>query len=119
MAHPVVHFEIAAKDYDKISGFYRQLFGWAIDRNNPMDYGMVNTGSPDGIQGGIMAATGGMPGYLTMYVHVDDLEATLAAAGRLGAKTIVPPTPIPGMGAFAMFHDPEGNLIGLFKGGAA
>jgi len=28
---------------------------------------------------------------------------------------MVPPTPIPNIGAFAMFHDPEGNLVGLFK----
>lgn len=116
MAHPVVHWEIAAKNYDKAASFYGQLFGWKIDKNNPMNYGMVDTGSKEGINGGIMAASGDIPNYLTIYVQVDDLDATLAQAARLGAQTVVPPTPIPGIGAFAMFHDPEGNLIGLFKG---
>lgn len=57
----------------------------------------------------------GMPSYVTIYVAVDDLEATLAKAKDLGGTSIVPPTPIPGVGAFAMFQDREGNAIGLLR----
>jgi hypothetical protein len=56
-----------------------------------------------------------MPPYLTFYVAVDDLAAALVKAESLGGKTIVPPTPIPNVGAFAMFEDPEGHMIGLMK----
>lgn len=28
MAHPVVHFEVAGKDLDKLQWFYGELFGW-------------------------------------------------------------------------------------------
>jgi predicted enzyme related to lactoylglutathione lyase len=52
---------------------------------------------------------------VTIYVKVDDLQATLDKATQMGAKTIVPPTPIPTVGAFAMFMGPDGNLIGIFK----
>jgi len=33
---------------------------------------------------------------------------------RLGGKTMVPSTAIPGVGEFAMLADPDGNLIALF-----
>lgn len=31
----------------------------------------------------------------------------------LGGTPLLPPTPIPGVGAFALLHDPEGNTIGI------
>jgi predicted enzyme related to lactoylglutathione lyase len=115
MGQPVVHFEIVSNDAKRLQDFYTRLFGWKIDSNNPMNYGMVDTGGQGGINGGIMQAQGGMPQYLTIYVQVDDLQAYLDKAAALGAKTVVPPTPIPDTGSFAMFSDPDGHMVGLFK----
>ena len=116
MAHSVVHFEIAGKDGRKLQEFYGKLFDWKINVAAEMGgYGLVE-GSEGGIGGGIFQGQEGIAPFVTVYVSVDDLQAYLDKAARLGGKTIVPPTPIPGMGAFAMFHDPEGNLVGLFKG---
>jgi len=53
---------------------------------------------------------------LSVYVQVDDLQAYLDKAETLGGKTLVPPTEIPNTVTFAMFQDPEGNMIGLLKG---
>ena len=116
MAHPVVHFEIAGKDGKKLQEFYGRLFDWKIEVDPALDYGMVDTGGEGGINGGIFQAPGETPPYLTFYVQVDDLQAYLDKAVSLGGSVMVPPTPIPNIGAFAMFHDPEGNLVGLFKG---
>ncbi len=116
MPHPVVHFEIAGKDGKKLQDFYGKLFDWKVNVEAGMgDYGLVEAGE-GGIGGGIFQAQEGMPPFVTVYVSVDDLQACLDKAVRLGGKAIVPPTPIPNVGAFAMFHDPEGNLVGLFKG---
>ena len=57
--------------------------------------------------------------YLTIYVAVDDLEVTLAKVKELGGTPVVPPTPIPGVGAFALLQDPEGNTIGIIRPDAA
>jgi len=115
MAHPVVHFEIAGKDGKKLQEFYGKLFDWKIEVDPAMNYGMVDTGGEGGINGGVFQAQAEMPPYLTFYVQVDDLQAYLDRAVSLGGSVMVPPTPIPNIGAFAMFHDPEGNLVGLFK----
>ena len=116
MSHPVVHFEIAGKDGKRLQEFYGKLFDWKVDVQAEMgNYGMVEA-SEGGIGGGIFQAQEGMGSFVTLYVSVDDLQAFLDRAERLGGKTVVPPTPIPNVGAFAMFRDPEGNLLGLFKG---
>ena len=41
MGQPVVHFEIIGKDGEALKSYYSQLFGWEIDSNNPMNYGIV------------------------------------------------------------------------------
>ena len=116
MGNPVVHWEIAAKDGEKLQGFYTQLFDWKIDVHPEMNYGMVEAGGEGGISGGIMGTQGDMPTHLTFYVQVDDLNAYLKKAEELGGKSLVPPTPIPGRGEFALFSDLEGNTIGIFAG---
>ena len=41
MAQPVVHFEVHGKNGKKSQEFYSKLFGWTVDSNNPMNYGLV------------------------------------------------------------------------------
>ncbi|MFQ5912544.1 MAG: VOC family protein [Nitrospinota bacterium] len=116
MGQPVVHWEIAADDAKKLQDFYSGLFEWKIDSNNPMNYGMVETGGEGGISGGIYDNGGDKSRTLTFYVQVDDLEAYLKKAEKLGGKRMTDPTPIPGTGrAIAHFTDPGGNPVGLFK----
>ncbi len=115
MTRPVVHFEIIGRDGTKLQDFYRALFGWSIDANNPMNYGLVQPGigGPEpGIGGGI---AGGESPRVTIYVQVVDLNETLRKAESMGGKTVMPPSDVPGGPTLAQFSDPEGNLIGLVK----
>jgi predicted enzyme related to lactoylglutathione lyase len=41
MGQPVVHFEVIGKDGDRLQSYYAELFGWQIDSDNPMSYGVV------------------------------------------------------------------------------
>ncbi|MDZ7343701.1 MAG: VOC family protein [candidate division KSB1 bacterium] len=122
MAAPVVHFEVMGKDAKKLQSFYSKLFDWQLQMYEPMNYGVVfaagngNEVGKGSIGGGIGATQEGQPGYVTFYVQVPDLKATLKQAESMGGKTVVPPTEIPNMVTFAMFSDPEGNMVGLVKG---
>ena len=113
MPSPVMHFEIHGKDAKKIQDFYSTLFGWNIDSNNPMAYGMV-PGGDGGIGGGVTASDDAP--MVTVYVQVDDLAAALKKAEGLGATTVVPPMDVPGGPSIAQFKDPDGNVVGLVKG---
>jgi len=116
VGNPVVHFEIWAKNSKKQKTFYEKLLGWKIDNKNPMNYGMISTGSKAGIEGGMMELDRGEKAGVTFYVSVKNLDDTLAKARKLGGKVVMKPMEIPGAGiSIAMFKDPEGNMIGLMK----
>lgn len=113
MGKPVVHFEVLGKDGDKLQQFYGDLFDWKITADNPMNYGLVDTQSTEGIAGGVGENPEGAG--VTFFVQVEDLQDSLDKAERLGGRTLVPPTDL-GMVELAFFADPENNRIGLLKG---
>lgn len=116
MGQPVVHFEIGCRDSAATQAFYQKLFDWTIAAHGPA--AMITTGSAMGIQGHINALGHEPHNYITFYVQVDDLQAYLTKAEKLGGLTLIPPTEIPGgMGHFAWLKDPEGTVVGLWKAG--
>ena len=115
MTRPVVFFEIRGRDSKRLQEFYASLFGWKIDSNNPINYGMVEPGiggPAEGVGGGIVQ---GEKPLVTIYVQVVDLDETLAKAGELGGKAVMQPMDFPNGPTVAMLEDPEGNTIGLVK----
>ncbi len=111
MAQPVIHFEIAGPDSGALKKFYSEAFGWAIDDDNPVNYGMVSADG-DGIGGGIGQEDAPL---VTFYVAVPDPAAALEKLVALGAKVVMPPQDVPGDPTIARFADPAGNVIGLVK----
>ena len=115
----VAYFELGARDSVGLREFYASMFDWNIEAlDTPSgagtDYAYIQP-TEDGIGGGIIKTQGDMPtNYVMVYISVDDLQATLDLATELGAQAVVPPTEIPGgMGHFAVFMDPAGNVMGL------
>ena len=117
MGVPVAYFEIVSPDAERARAFYSELFGWStVDIGDPT-YTMIDTGAGDGaIGGGIgQPQRDTDPGGTKIYMRVDDLGAYLARAEQLGGRTVVPPTALPGdFGSFAVFADPDGQLVGLW-----
>ncbi|MBS4029641.1 MAG: VOC family protein [Ignavibacteriales bacterium] len=113
MAAPVVHFEILGKDGTKLQNYYKQLFDWDINSDNPMNYGLVAK-SGEGIGGGVGPSQDGSSS-VTIYVEVKDIQGALDKAVALGGKIVMPVTEIPNMVTFAQFSDVEGNVVGLVK----
>jgi predicted enzyme related to lactoylglutathione lyase len=113
MGAPVVHFEIMGGAGTELEKFYGELFGWKINSNNPLKYGIVDTdGGPRGINGGVGPAHDGGR-RVSVYVQVSDLQAALDKAEKLGGKVVLAPTEVPGGPKLAMFADPAGNITGL------
>ena len=120
MGQPVVHFEVVGKDGDKLKSYYSDLFGWEIDSNNPMSYGMVSREgnlAPDGsgIGGGVGVGPEGYEGHVTFYVAVPDIEEALQKAESLGGTRVMGPEKIMDMIELGQFKDPEGHVIGVVK----
>jgi hypothetical protein len=125
MDHTVVHFEIAAEDPERTAKFYRELFGWQIQKwtaDGAPEYWMVSTVPTDpkgqplrpGVNGGLIRRQN--PGHASLnYISVESVDAHLRKAQRLGAQEIMPKTPVKGMGWFACLKDPEGNAFGIWQ----
>ena len=114
MAHPVGWFEVVGKDQQKLTAFYTGLFGWKAEPVPGMPYSIVEA-EDGGIAGGIGATPDGSAGHVTWYVEAADPQATLDRAVSLGGTVVMPVTELP-MTTIALFADPEGHVIGLYKG---
>ncbi|MEA2479535.1 MAG: uncharacterized protein QOJ07_1457 [Thermoleophilaceae bacterium] len=121
MGQPVVHFEVIGKDGAKLQSYYSDLFGWEIDANNPMKYGVVardGNVNPDGagIGGGVAGGPEGYEGHVMFYVEVPSAEDALARAESLGGSRVMGPDEVPGMGiVLGHLKDPEGHLVGVIE----
>ena len=120
MGQPVVHFEVIGQDGEKLQRYYSELFGWQIEADNPMNYGLVQregniNAEGVGIGGGIAGGPRGYGGHVTFYVEVPDVEAALAKAESLGGTRVMGPETIMDTIELGQFQDPEGHVIGVVK----
>jgi uncharacterized protein len=120
MGQPVVHFEVIGQDGEKSRRYYSELFGWEIDADNPMNYGIVqregNTNSEGvGIGGGVGGGPEGYSGHVTFYVEVPDVDAALAKAEQLGGTRTMGPHEVADGVEIGMFTDPDGHVVGVMR----
>jgi uncharacterized protein len=116
MVHRVVHFEIPIDEPDRAGPFYRDTFGWTVTPFGDAGYWTLTTGEPPGVGAeGALTAREGAPEGVLIYVGVDDITSTLAKVTEAGGKVEREREEIPGIGFWALFRDPEGNLLGLFE----
>ncbi|MFQ5413743.1 MAG: VOC family protein [Phycisphaerae bacterium] len=114
MPNPICHFEFMAGDPERFKAFYGAVFDWQFDDASLPGYTVINPGAEP--HGGMMPKPDQAPNpALNVYFHVDDIDATLKTAQQHGATVLVPKTPIPNVGWFAMFADPDGIPVGLLK----
>ena len=109
---PVVHFEVGCRNIAKTGDFYSKLFDWQI--HNDGISSTIQTGGGKGIDGHITALGHDPQNYVTFYVEVEDIQASLDKAKALGGKMLVPAVKIP-TGHFAWIADPDGNIVGLLQ----
>jgi predicted enzyme related to lactoylglutathione lyase len=113
--HPICHVEIPAADPATASAFYAEVFGWKIEVDSARTYHMFEPqGGPGGAFVQVGETTSAKIGEVLIYISTDDIDATLAKAEALGAKTLTPKTEIPHTGWFAVFTDPASNRIALY-----
>lgn len=113
MSSPLIHFEVAGRDPEKLQSFFGDLFDWKVDADNPMHYGMVN------LSGDVGGGIGPSPenessGHAMFYVGVEDVEASLKKVESLGGSRVFGPMEVPDGPTIAHFADPEGHVVGLF-----
>lgn len=122
-----MHFEIQADNVERAAKFYREVFGWTIEKwpNPGMEYWMVMTAEKDskepGINGGLLQRAGklsdterGVNAFVCTVV-VDDFDAIAKKILAAGGKNVVPKIALMGMAWQGYFLDTERNVFGLHQ----
>ncbi|MFL0409972.1 VOC family protein [Microbacterium paludicola] len=116
MAHgDVTHLEIPVNDLESAKDFYADLFGWEISAPPGFEeYPMWQ--NPNKISGG--ALTPREDGFTQprSIVEVDSIDDTLAKVTANGGKVLKEREAISETSWWALFEDPDGNVLGLFEG---
>ena len=104
---PIVFFDIAGPDTEKLRSFYSGNFGWSIDVGNGVT-------TPD-LKGTLRQD----PPETLLYLGVPDINAALEKIVASGGSVDVPRMVIPNVVILALFRDPAGNRMGLVETGGA
>lgn len=126
MPNRPVHFEIMADDPERAAAFYRDVFGWEVQKweGGQMEYWMVMTAPKDstepGINGGLMRRPAPLERQCASNAYVctvavenyDDIAEKILAAGGKGA---MPKFALVGMAWQGYFLDTEGNTFGIHQ----
>ena len=118
----VVHFEIHASDLDRAERFYRDVFGWEVQKfDGPMDYRLLNTGAntETGIDGALVErrkpSDGDAVSAYVCTISVDDIGVTEEKVKGSGGEQVVDRHEIPDVGQLSYFKDTEGNIFGALQ----
>lgn len=120
----VVHFEIQAAEPERLAAFYREVFGWRLQRwEGPVEYWLIRTGesAEPGIDGGLLRRRGASPddaqpvNAFVCTVDVPDLDAVLTRLPEAGGSVALAKMAIPGVGWLAYVKDPDGNILGALQ----
>ena len=117
-----VWHELMTTDPQAAGAFYSKVLPWKTQPSGMPDYTLWISGKTQA--GGLMAQpesarqAGAPPSWL-VYIGTPDVDATAAAAERLGGKVLKAPADIPAVGRFAVLADPQGAAFAVFTPGLA
>jgi hypothetical protein len=123
----VVHFEIQADDPERAAKFYRDIFGWNIDKwpGLEWEYWVVMTADKDskepGINGGLLRRPAKTPpqecgtNAYACTVQVENFDATAKKILAAGGVVAMPKFALAGMAWQGYFLDTEGNVFGVHQ----
>ncbi len=114
----VVHFEIPARNPERLRRFYTAVFGWKFKNSaaQNMQYWNITTGTKHspGVEGGLYKK-GSKNQTPVNYIATTDIEETMERIEHAGGHVTVGDRKTPGHGRTALGVDPEGNPIGVFE----
>lgn len=118
----VAWVELMTTDHVAGMDFYIACFGWR--RTDAMDMGdgwMYQMFGQEKSRGGAFTKKADMPGPAMWlhYIHVGDVNATVAKAKELGATVVSGPMEVPGGDLVAQLLDPQGAMFAIHGAAAS
>ncbi len=115
-----VWFDLMTTDVVAAKQFYSETIGWKTqdwpdaDPKNPYTMWMIGERPIGGVMG-TPAEAKGVPPHWMAHTKVDDVDATVALAKKLGGTLHKEPWDIPKVGRLAILADPQGAAFSVYK----
>jgi uncharacterized protein len=109
----LTNFEIYSDDPEALAIFYRELLGWRVEKAEGVDYWRIaidGDAKPLAAGGIARRPSFGQQGWMH-FVEIENLDATLDRAERLGGTILKPKTAVPRTAWHAVIADPAGNAF--------
>ncbi len=109
--------ELVTSDAPAALDFYSGLFGWsAIDSTVPYVMLLQKGKAVSALyQRSAEQAEQGLPPHWASYVAVDDVDASLAQAAKLGGRILVESKDVFDVGRMGVLQDPSGAYLSLWQ----
>lgn len=109
--------ELNTRSPEQARRFYEQALGWRFEAMAMPEGGTYLVAQAgDAAVAGIFEMKGeafaGVPEHWLAYIAVDDVDARVAAAERLGATLVKPLFDVEGVGRIAILRQPTGAVVG-------
>jgi uncharacterized protein len=123
----VVHFEMPADDIERAQKFYKETFGWDIQKVGEMPYWLIKTVEVDekmtpkelgAINGGMLKRDEQQdPGSSNpvIVIKVSNTEEHCKKVEAAGGSVVLAARQVGDMGIYARLKDTEGNVIGIWQ----
>ena len=116
MAHgDITHIDIPVADLEAATAFYGSVFGWRISEP-PGFEGYPMWQAPNQISGGGLAPRSADFSQPRSYIEVDSIDVALVEIAARGGSVLMPRQEISPTSWWAVFSDPDGNVMGLYEG---
>jgi uncharacterized protein len=129
--NPVVHFEMPYEDRDRMSEFYKNAFGWQVQKFGPdmgeyvvavtteMDEETKFPKQPGRINGGFYKKSEKF-NTPSAVIAVEDIHEAMKKIEEAGGKLLPgqkegEPDDVPGVGLIVSFIDTEGNRMSIIQ----
>ena len=113
MGAPIVHIEFKSADFERTAAFYARLFDWRTEKNASSSY-MKLAGSDGPSAGWVRADLVQSPGP-NRVPHRRRSRGQARRGRERGWASLVRSLPFAGGGEVALFADPDGNVLGLWR----
>jgi predicted enzyme related to lactoylglutathione lyase len=109
--------DLASSDLEASTAFYGAVLGWTRkDFPEFDDYADFQSNGEE--VGGLAPKVDEADDAWTVYLKVDDIEAAVIAAAAAGGRVLHEPSPVGGLGEWALLEDPSGAEVAIWQAGS-
>jgi len=110
--------DLSTSDTKAAEKFYSGLLGWQFTAGENDNSGYLHIKNGEHHIGGLPPSKylqPGVPPHWLAYFWADDVDQTATKAKEMGAKFLVPPMTVEGVGRMSIISDPQAAVFAIFK----